>query len=176
MSSSDRAKALSRRVVLASLVGLPLAACMRPMYGPASGTNGSTAEQLAAIDIVPIPERFGHYLSEDLRFALHGGNAATNPRYRLEVTVIRSVVTPIIDTQTGRADVATTRGEAYFKLTKYEGGPILVDGRATGSASYDRLTQRYAGLRAGIDSEKRIAEELADQIRTRLAAYFTSQS
>lgn len=173
--SWSEAKDLSRRAVLVTLLSLPLAACMRPMYGPAASGDKTVAEQLASIDIAPIPERFGHYLAEDLRFALHGGNASSNPRYRLEVTVTRSVVTPIIDTQTGRADVATTRGEAYFRLLKYEGGPVLIDGRATGSASYDRLTQRYAGLRAGVDSEKRIAEELADQIRTRLAAYFTAQ-
>ena len=173
--SSSETKALSRRAALVSLLGLPLAACIRPMYGPSASGDASTAEKLASIDVAPIPERFGHYLAEDLRFALHGGNAATTFRYRLEVMVTRSVVTPIVDTQTGRADVATTRGEAYFKLLKYEGGPVLIDGRATGSASYDRLTQRYAGLRAGVDSEKRIAEELADQIRTRLAAYFTAQ-
>ena len=53
---------------------------------------------------------------------------------------------------------------------------MLYEGRATGSASFDRLTQRYAGMRAGVDSEKRIAETLADQIRTRLAAYFASKS
>ncbi len=174
MSSSD-VKGLSRRAALVSLLGLPLAACIKPMYGSMADGKSSVSAELAAIDIKPIPDRFGHYVTEDLRFALHGGNQAAQSKYRLEVTIVRSVVTPIIDTQTGRADVATTRGEAYFKLTKYEGGPILLDGRATGSASYDRLTQRYAGLRAGIDSEKRIAEELADQIRTRIAAYFTAQ-
>jgi LPS-assembly lipoprotein len=175
MSSSDRKTVLSRRALLVSFAALPLGGCLRPMYGSASVASGSAGSELAAIDVVPIGERLGHYLTEDLRFALHGGTPASQWRYRLEVTIVRSVVTPIVDTQTGRADVATTRGEAFFKLTAYEGGPILVDGRATGSASYDRLTQRYAGMRAGVDSEKRIAETIADQIRTRLAAYFADK-
>lgn len=176
MSSSDRKGVLSRRRILIGLGALPLAGCIRPMYGPAASTGGSTANELRAIDIAPIRDRFGHYLGEDLRFALHGGDPASQWKYRLEVTVTRSVVTPIVDTETGRADVATMRAEAFFKLMRYEGGPILVDGRATGSSSYDRLTQRYAGLRAGVDSEKRIAETIADQIRTRLAAYFSTKS
>ena len=176
MSSSDRKHGMSRRFIVAGLTAWPLAACMRPMYGTAVSTGGSTAAELRAIDIVEIKDRIGHYLGEDLRFALHGGDPASQWKYRLEVTVTRSVVTPIVDTETGRADVATMRAEAFFKLMKYEGGPVLVDGRATGSSSYDRLTQRYAGLRAGVDSEKRIAETIADQIRTRLAAYFMTKS
>lgn len=177
MSSSDRGKIALRRLLIMGLAALPLAGCMRPMYANLSTGPSTTPTQLAAIDIVPIKERFGHYLTEDLRFAFHGGNPAPEFKYRLEVTVTRSVVTPIIDTATGRADVATMRAEAYFRLLPYEGSTnVLVDGRATGSASYDRLTQRYAGVRAGIDSEKRIAETLAEQIQTRIAAYFSSKS
>lgn len=176
MSSSDRSYRPSRRLMLTSLAALSLAGCIRPMYGPASVASGTAGGELAAIDVEPIKNRLGHYLTEDLRFALHGGNPASQWRYKLNVTITRSVVTPIIDTSTGRADVATTRGDAFFQLRAYEGGPVLYEGRATGSASFDRLTQRYAGMRAGVDSEKRIAETLADQIRTRLAAYFASKS
>ena len=176
MSSSDRSGTVSRRLFLVALAGVPLAGCIRPMYATVDSKGAVTNSQLAAIDIKPVPERFGHYLTEDLRFAFHGGDPAPQMKYRLEVTVTRSVVTPIIDTSTGRADVATMRAEAYFRLLPYEGGTVLVDGRATGSASFDRLTQRYAGLRAGIDSEKRIAETLAEQIQTRIAAYFATKS
>ncbi|MBS7805306.1 hypothetical protein KIH24_12090 [Rhizobiales bacterium TNE-4] len=176
MSSSDRSGPVSRRLFLVALAGVPLAGCIRPMYATVDSKGAVTNSQLAAIDIKPVPERFGHYLTEDLRFAFHGGDPAPQMKYRLEVTVTRSVVTPIIDTSTGRADVATMRAEAYFRLLPYEGGTVLVDGRATGSASFDRLTQRYAGLRAGIDSEKRIAETLAEQIQTRIAAYFATKS
>lgn len=176
MSSSDRSLHRSRRFILLGLSALALAGCIRPMYGPASVASGSAGNEMAAIDVEPIKERLGHYLTEDLRFALHGGNPASQWRYKLNVTITRSVVTPIVDTATGRADVATTRGDAFFQLRAYEGGPVLYEGRATGTASYDRLTQRYAGMRAGIDSEKRIAEALADQIRTRIASYFASKS
>lgn len=176
MSSSDHDLRLSRRGFLTALFAVPLAGCIKPMYGTMGSGAGTTQAQLAAVDIVAIPERIGHYLSEDLRFAFHGGAPASSFKYRLEVSVTRSVVTPIIDTATGRADVATMRAEAYFKLLPYEGGPVLVDGRATGSASYDRLTQRYSGLRAGIDSEKRISETIAEQIQARVAAYFALKS
>lgn len=176
MSSSNRTAPVSRRAFLIGLTALPMAGCIRPMYATVDSKGASTNAQLAAVDIKPVPERFGHYLTEDLRFAFQGGNPAAQMKYRLEVTVTRSVVTPIIDTSTGRADVATMRADAYFRLLPYEGGPVIVDGRATGSASYDRLTQRYAGLRAGVDSEKRIAETIAEQIQTRIAAYFATKS
>jgi LPS-assembly lipoprotein len=176
MSSSDNSGPISRRAILMTLAGLPLAGCVRPMYATIDSKGTVTNSQLAAIDIKPIPERFGHFLTEDLRFAFHGGSPAATMKYRLEITLTRSVVTPIIDTSTGRADVATMRADAYFRLLPYEGGTVLVDGRATGSASFDRLTQRYAGLRAGIDSEKRVAETLAEQIQTRIAAYFATKS
>lgn len=175
MSSSDSKSSPSRRLFVMGLGALPLAGCIKPLYGPTATTGGNTAAELRAIDVVPAKERFGHYVTEDLRFALHGGDPSPNWKYRLETTINRSVVTPIVDSETGRADVATMRAEVYFRLLPYEGGTVLVDGRATGSASYDRLTQRYAGLRAGINSEQRISETIADQIRLRLAAYFSSK-
>ena len=113
MSSSDRSGPVSRRLFLVALAGVPLAGCIRPMYATVDSKGAVTNSQLAAIDIKPVPERFGHYLTEDLRFAFHGGDPAPQMKYRLEVTVTRSVVTPIIDTSTGRADVATMRAEAY---------------------------------------------------------------
>ena len=167
MSSSDK---ITRRATLALALAAPLfvGGCFQPMYGGASGAL--LTSELRGIKVEPIPERIGHYLSNELRFALNGGDDEANARYRLVITVRQRVQAPLVDTVSGRATSGMLIVDADYRLLPIAGGEAVVSGVAFGTASYDRTSNRFSNLRAARDAEIRSAKTLADQIRTRISA------
>jgi LPS-assembly lipoprotein len=79
------------------------------------------------------------------------------------------VVTPIVDSVSGRAQSANLNAQASYKLTTLDGSRTLASGTASASASYERFIQRFANVRAARDAEMRVAKLLSEQIKTRLA-------
>lgn len=172
MSWSD----LSRRATLALALTLPLGGCIRPLYGPTAAGGADMAEELRAIAVDPIPDRFGHYLGNELIFALNGTGTPGPVKYRLLVTLSNRVQTPIIDSVTSRASAATIWSEATYTVTPAAGGAPVARGRVSAAADYDRFAQRFANIRAARDAEIRAAKTLADQIRLRIAADFAKRA
>jgi LPS-assembly lipoprotein len=175
MSSSDRPNRLKQfaTTVAALLVLITTSACVRPLYGNAS-VAGSARQELTAVDVAPIPDVSGHYLREELLFNLSGGSdSAVQPKYKLSITISERTVSAAVDTTSGRADAAALQLTARYKLTTLAGG-TLTEGTAFASSSIDRLSQRYAAVRAVRDAKIRVAKVLAEQIETRLAAFFAS--
>jgi LPS-assembly lipoprotein len=154
--------------MIAGLAALGLSGCIEPMYGPLS-SNPDLANQLASIDVTPIPDRMGHYVRNELIFDLNGTGASFSPRYRLDVKLSEQVRTPIVDTVTGRATSASVIIKADYKLVTVPDGTLVTEGSSTALASYDRFSNRLANVRAARDGEIRDARVLADMIRTRLA-------
>lgn len=182
MSSHDqRAKqkpAPSRqlRPLFAFLPALLLAGCLHPLYGTV-GEGGKVVEELKAIEIAPIPARLGHYLGDDLIFALNGTGAHVTPKYKLTLTAGESVQTPLIDTVTGLATSSTVVVTVNYTLVPIAGSTTpIAHGIAFVAASYDRTAERFSNVRAGRDTEQRDARVLADQIRTQLAAALATQT
>ncbi len=160
------ARRLAAAAALAS--ALALSACIEPMYGPLS-SNAGLAEDLKAIEVMPIPDRMGHYLRNELIFGFNGTGEDVPARYRLTVKIKERVQTPILDTVTGRATSATIISEADYALVSLPGEVELAKGRATAIAGYDRFSARFANVRAARDAEIRDAKVLAEDIRNRVA-------
>jgi LPS-assembly lipoprotein len=154
--------------IFAVLSSLALSACIQPLYGPIGG-GAPLAAELQAIAVDPIPNRLGHYVRNELIFALNGTGSEAPPRYRLSVALKERVQTPILDTVTGRATSATVLVDADYKLISLADGREVTSGVAFGVASYDRFSNRLANVRAARDAEIRDARAVADQIRTRIA-------
>ncbi|HUB64958.1 MAG TPA: LPS assembly lipoprotein LptE [Methylocella sp.] len=155
-------------------MALALSGCLQPLYGPLSA-GGDVASELQAIAIDPIPNRLGHYLGNELIFALNGTGSHVPAKYRLTVAVTEAVQTPLIDTVTGYPTAANVVVTADYTLVPVQGGEPIAKGQVTTLASYDRTSQRFANLRAARDSEIRDAKTLADQLRTRIAAAFSAR-
>jgi LPS-assembly lipoprotein len=151
------------------LVAFALSGCIQPLYGPLSA-GGDVAGELQAIAIDPIPNRLGHYLGDDLIFALNGTGSHVPPKYRLTVTVSESSQTPLLDTVTGYPTAASVVVNADYVLLPVQGGAPITKGHVTALASYDRTSQRFADIRAARDAEIRNAKTLADQISTLIAS------
>lgn len=156
-------------------LSLALTGCLRPLYGPVAA-GPDVAAELRAISVDPIPDRLGHYLGNELIFALNGTGSTVSPRYRLVVTVHEWVQTPLIDTVSGRPSAGNLLVKAFYQLIPAEGGAPITQGTMTVVAGYDRTSIRYANLRAARDAEIRDARVLAEQIRTRLASAFAARS
>ncbi|MXQ11821.1 LPS assembly lipoprotein LptE [Microvirga makkahensis] len=175
--SSLNLKSLPRIARVAGLtvgLSLGLSACFKPLYGPtASGESLQTV--LASIDVPEVkwPDSqaaMGHYLRSELIYALNGSGSSTPKRYVLKLALARSLTTPIVDTETGRASSAIVGGTLNYTLTSLDGTKVYTRGSATSSTSYDRYQQRFATVRAARDAEIRLAKVLAEQVKTRLAA------
>lgn len=162
------------KILPALLLSLGLGGCLQPMYGGLAGNN--LRSDLAAIKVEPIPDRIGHYLANELVFALNGSGSEVTPKYRLVISVTEKVQTPLVDTISGRATAANVIVDANYKLIPSGATEPITEGTAFVAASYDRTSQRFANLRAARDAEIRAAKALSDQIHTRLASYLSGRT
>lgn len=154
------------RIIHASLICGLLTGCFQPVYFSKSGDD--LVHELQLITIDPIPDRLGHYLGNELAFALNGTGRDYSPRYRLTLKLRERVETPVIDTVSGRASAGIIVIDTEYNLVRMADGSILAHGVATSSAGYDRSSQRFANISAARDAEIRDAKTLAEQIKNRL--------
>ena len=166
---SDRARGLAALALALSLGG-----CFQPLYSEAA--HPGLVADLQAIEVVPIKDRIGHYLGDDLISSLNGTGSTPTPKYRLTVTVAKSIQTPTVESQVNAASAATVVGKANFTLTQIEPEKVVFKGDATTAAVYDRTLQGFANLRAERDAEFRLARALADEISLRVAAALGAKS
>jgi LPS-assembly lipoprotein len=174
----------TRRRLLQGATGLLLlfgpTACFRPLYGP-TASGASLQDVLSAID-VQMPEgpdgqqRLGHFLRSELIFDLDGSGQPRTKTYKLAISTSESVQGTTIDVTSGRANTAILNGSAAFKLTNADGTKVMLTGTSRSSATYYRDEQRFASVRAARDAEIRVAKQIADDIKQRIAAFFATAS
>jgi LPS-assembly lipoprotein len=177
--SSRNFKLIAQFAAVGALT-LGLSACFRPLYGP-TASGEALQSVLAAIDVDPVTaalpqERVGHYLRSELLYDLNGSGVPAPKRYKLTMSFVERVQSPIVDTTTGRAQSATLIGDVNYKLTSLDGQTVITSGTATGYATYDRSAQRFATVRAARDADIRLAKALSEQMRTRLAAALATRT
>jgi LPS-assembly lipoprotein len=151
-----------------------LGGCVEPLYntlGP-----GVLEQELQAIKIEPIPDRFGHYLEKELLFAFNGTGANVPPKFKLVVSLKQRVQAPTVDTVTSRATSATVIGDAEYALYAIGKEEPSIRGVAFSVASYDRYSQRLSNIAAARDAEVRDAKAIAEQIRTQVAARLATRN
>ena len=160
-------------VAALSLAG-GLAGCFQPLYSKSA--HPGLVEDLRAIQVVPIKDRVGHYLADDLSTDLNGTGQSPPPKYRLTVTVTLGTQTPTVNSELNVATSATVTGEANYTLNKVDGGVEVLKGNASAAAAYDRSQQRYDDLRAARDAEIRLARALSSEISLRVASALAGKS
>ena len=82
----------------------------------------------------------------------------------------------IVDTTTIRPAIENYGINATYMLTEIASGKQVVSGQTFARVSYDipGQEQRFARLRGLRDAETRAGKVIADNIRSRLAAYFAA--
>src|SRR5689334_11461740 len=91
-----------------------LAGCFQPLYSETA--HPGLVEDLRAIEVVPIKDRIGHYLGDNLITELNGTGQTPPPKYRLTVTVTTASSTPTVSSLTNVATAATMSAQARFTL------------------------------------------------------------
>jgi LPS-assembly lipoprotein len=162
------------KLAAVAFLTLGLAGCFRPLYGP-TASGASLQSELAAIEIPEnqFPEDRGvaeHYVRSELIFNLNGSGIPQPKKYRLALNYSQGLTTPIVDSATGRALSATLTGTLRYTLTTLDGSLAIASGQATAAATYDRFAQRFSSVRAARDAEIRVSKDLAEQVKTQLAA------
>ncbi|WP_409361193.1 LPS assembly lipoprotein LptE [Bartonella heixiaziensis] len=130
----------------------------------------SLSEKLASIVVAEPSDRFGQMVRNHLLFLLYGnGRKPSTPAYQLALktsTFTRESVQIEVDFERkreGRPSVGTVMGKVSYVLQDMK-GVLIAESTVSMSASFERLRQEYATMQAEEDAQKRVAEELAEQI------------
>lgn len=160
---------------LALLVsGLGLTACgFRPLYGERAG--GSAAAELAAVQIGVASDRLGQILRNDLIERLSPLGEPTSPRYSLQATLSESNAALAIqqDTAITRYD---HRIDVSFLVLDLSTGVVVFRGQSRAIGGYDAVRSDFATLTAQQDAARRTVREVAEDVRSQLAAFFAGRS
>jgi LPS-assembly lipoprotein len=173
MSSFERADRMARPggrgILFALMVAMSLAACtVQPLYGP-TPSGSSVPEALTRITIDPVDTRVAQEVRNKLIFDLTGGAAIRDPVYRMRLIVTSSEI-PLGVTPVESAPAYSVTVTATYALVAIGSDDIILRATARGTASYDRVNQVFANVRAKLDAENRAAALVADEIRLRVAS------
>ena len=170
---------IGRRSLLARLVGLAglsgLAGCgFHPVYMPTeSGDAGTAQREMAAVFIDNIGERSGQLLRQALQERFERGETGVARRYTLTVNygIGGEGIAVLTDNNVTRIRVI---GDAKWYLVAQDPGRTrLAAGHAHAVDGFNILNQQYffSDL-SNEDSQKRMADAIADQIAIQVAAWF----
>ncbi len=178
-------RAMARFSAVAAIAGL-LAGCFQPLYADKPATGAPTMKAaLAQVDVSQIPapngtpeSRIAVELRNSLVFGLTGGGGALPPTHRLDIKIVPTRLSVIVDIQSARPDVENFGLNAYYTLVDLKTGkPVLTDSTFS-RVSYDipGQEQRFARARGLRDAENRAAKVIAESIQSRLASYFLAKT
>src|SRR5712671_2677956 len=178
------AKVAARLLVVAAM-GALTAGCFQPMY--AAHTDGTPAlrEKLMGVDLPPVDKpngsrdaRLGVEIRNALAFKLYGGAVGMPPTHKLVIRFTTSRSSLILDPATALPSIENYGIDAQYNLIEIVSNKSVMTGSTFSRVSYDipGQLQRFARQRAFRDAEDRACHEIAENIQTRLASYFTAGS
>jgi LPS-assembly lipoprotein len=174
------AKIVTRFLAVAALAALT-AGCFQPMYAEhADGTPG-LREKLMGVELPPVNKpnssrdaRLGVAIRNALAFKLYGNATGTSPTHRLEIRFTTGRNDLMTDANTGLPTSENYNLDAQFNLIDVSTGKSVMTGTTFSHVSYDipGSYQRFSRERALRDAEDRASQEVAENIKTRLASFF----
>src|ERR1700681_991023 len=180
--SLARTRIAARCLAVAALAALT-AGCFQPMY--AEHTDGTPAlrEKLMGVELPPVDKpnasreaRIGVEIRNALAFKLYGNATGMPPTHRLAIRFSTSRSSLIIDPATALPSSENYGIDAQYNLIDIATNKSVMTGTPFSRVSYDipGQQQRFARSRAIRDAEDRAAQEISENIQTRLAAFFTA--
>jgi LPS-assembly lipoprotein len=149
---------------------LALAGCgFHPLYGE-NAVDPNVSAELASIHVEPLRERQGQLIHNALLTALSPRGEPERARYHLAVALTFSEGQEAIS-----ADTTSTRDVQNIGVTYrlYDDKVAIAAGTFNEIYSYNFLPEHYSSVAAETDIQRRAAETIANEIRNRLAGYFT---
>ena len=177
-----RFRVAARCLTVAALAAFT-AGCFQPMY--AEHTDGTPAlrEKLMGVEVPPVDKpnasreaRLGVEIRNALAFKLYGAATGMPPTHRLVLRFNTSRSSLIVDVNTGLPTSENVGIDAQYNLIEIASNKSVMTGTTFSRVSYDMpgSYQRFARSRAYRDAEDRASQEIAENIQTRLAAFFVA--
>jgi LPS-assembly lipoprotein len=160
-----------RKPLLTLALPLALAGCgFHPLYGK-QGVDPNVAEELASVQVDPLRDRQGQLIHNALIKALTPDGTPAKPRYHLMVAYTITEAQQALQT-----DATATRDVLYYKVLYrlYEGSSAVTAGTFPKTFSYNFLAEHFANIAAQTDVQQRAAEAICEEVRNRLAIYFST--
>ena len=177
----------SRRIAVRLLAVAALAAttagCFQPMYAERNDGLPGLREKLMGVEVPPVDKpnasreaRVGVEVRNALAFKLYGSATGMSPTHRLVLRFTTSRSSLMVDPTTALPSSENYGIDAQYNLVDLATNKSVMTGSTFSRVSYDipGQLQRFARTRAARDAEDRAAQEIADNIQTRLASYFTA--
>jgi LPS-assembly lipoprotein len=169
------------RLLAVSVLAALTAGCFQPMYAEHTDGTPGLRDKLLGVELPPVdkpnasPEaRIGVEIRNALAFKLYGNATGTAPTHRLVLRFSTSRSSLIVDPNTGLPTSENLGIDAQYNLIDIASNKSVMTGTTFSRVTYDMpgSYQRFARTRAIRDGEDRAAQEIAENIQTRLASFF----
>jgi len=166
------------RTTLALAALLALAGCgWQPLYGQVHDANGNAVggnagPRLATVHVLPIADRTGQNLYNELRDRINPQGVPATPQYDLVIKLAEHT-TQLLILQDQTASRTNLTLNAAFTLYQRGSDKPVLKGTSRSTTTYDLLNDEYATVQAMNDARRRGAQSLADDIATQLAVFLS---
>jgi LPS-assembly lipoprotein len=176
---------IALRLLAVAALAAATAGCFQPMYAEHTDGTPGLREKLLGVEVPPVDKpndsreaRVGIEIRNALAFKLYGNATGMPPTHRLVLTFNTNKSSLMIDQATGLPTSENYGINVQFNLIDIASNKSVLTGNTFSRVSYDipGSYQRYARSRALRDAEDRAAQEVADNIQTRLASFFVAGS
>ena len=180
--SLARTRIALRLLAVAALAALT-AGCFQPMYAERSDGTPGLREKLMGVEVPPVDKpnasrdaRIQVEVRNALAFKLYGNATGMPPTHRLVLRFSSSRSSLMVSTATGLPTSENVGIDAQYNLIEIASNRSVMTGTTFSRVSYDMpgSYQRFARSRAFRDAEDRAAQEIAENIQTRLASFFVA--
>lgn len=167
-----------KRTKLILLAGLILSGCgFRPLYAPPqedqSGKSVYAFDLLKQIAIDNIPDREGQYLRNQLIQLMQPSGRGAETKYVLKV-ILRETKRDLAVKRSAIATRANLQIAGEFLLSPVDSAGTIESGTVFTSSGYNINQSEFQTLMAEKGARERALDDLAQQMRIRLAAVLTS--
>jgi LPS-assembly lipoprotein len=181
-SASSWAKArIAARLLLVAALAATTAGCFQPMYAERADGSPALRDKLLTVTVPPVVApngariaRLGVEVRNALMFKMYGGPTGLAPLYSLDIRLSSTRSSMIVDPNTQLPSVENYGIDASYILKEIATAKVVLTGSTFSRVEYDipGQFQRFARARAFRDAEDRASQEIAENIQTRLAAFF----
>ena len=169
-------------LAVAALAALT-AGCFQPMYAEHSDGTPGLREKLMGVELMRVDKpnasreaRVGVEIRNALAFKLYGNATGMPPTHKLELRFSTSRSSLLLDPTTALPSSENYSLDAQYNLIEIATNKSVMTGTTFSRVSYDipGSIQRFSRARAFRDAEDRAANEIAENIQTRLASFFVA--
>lgn len=163
------------RTLIAVGLVLSVAACgWQPLLAPAGSGGANVNVALSQIDIPPTKSRLGQLLRNNMISNLGTAGGSAVPLYRLIMVPTITKNDVLVQKNTDVRRIQYQLGVTY-KLIDIATRQPINEGHSFSIVAYTRLQSEFANIRAEKDAKEKTAYAVAEDIKTRLAAFFSAR-